>query len=156
MLPTASYAHLMAAQQGTLNIIDNHVFVVLSIPITAFEDIDNNTHISIDEFNQHRKKMAVLIKTEIMLIDENTHYEIDGLLLSPDTPHDKGATVIENITIMGRYTPSNISNNVKFSVGLFGKYSHEQTYKITTTNSKKNLKHSFEITTKNPTQLILK
>ena len=35
-------AHLMEAQQGTLNIIDDRAFMVLSLPISAFEDIDDN------------------------------------------------------------------------------------------------------------------
>ena len=26
------YAHLMVAQHGTLNVIDNHAFIVLSLP----------------------------------------------------------------------------------------------------------------------------
>ena len=33
-------AHLMLAQQGTLNIIDSDAFVVVSLPVSAFDGID--------------------------------------------------------------------------------------------------------------------
>jgi hypothetical protein len=51
-----AHAHLMVAQHGTLNIVDDGVFMVLSLPISAFNgvDEDSNGKISMLEFNNHR------------------------------------------------------------------------------------------------------
>jgi hypothetical protein len=37
-----AHAHLMVAQHGTLNIVDDGVFMVLSLPISAFDGIDDD------------------------------------------------------------------------------------------------------------------
>ena len=36
------FAHLMVAQHGTLNIVDDSVFMVLSLPVSAFEGLDDD------------------------------------------------------------------------------------------------------------------
>ena len=41
-LPQAALAHLMVAQHGSLNIVGDGAFMVLSLPASAFEDIDEN------------------------------------------------------------------------------------------------------------------
>jgi hypothetical protein len=49
-------AHLMVAQHGTLNVVDDGVFMVLSLPVSAFDgvDDDNDGKVSMLEFNNHR------------------------------------------------------------------------------------------------------
>jgi len=39
---TRALAHLMPAQQGTLNILDNAVFAALAIPVSAFTGVDDD------------------------------------------------------------------------------------------------------------------
>jgi hypothetical protein len=55
MSPSAQ-AHLMLAQHGTLNIVDDGAFMVLSLPISAFEGVDDDSDgkVSMVEFNNHR------------------------------------------------------------------------------------------------------
>ena len=40
-IPVAN-AHLMVAQQGTLNVVDDGAFVVMSLPISAFSSVDDD------------------------------------------------------------------------------------------------------------------
>ena len=41
------YAHVMVAQHGTLNVVDNDVFMVLSLPVSAFEGVDDENLLAI-------------------------------------------------------------------------------------------------------------
>ncbi len=58
IMPNLANAHLMVAEHGTLNFVDNNVFIVLSIPMSAFKGVDENKDgkVSIVEFNAHKKK----------------------------------------------------------------------------------------------------
>jgi hypothetical protein len=38
----AAYAHLMVAQRGTLNLVDNGAFMVISLPVTALAGTDDD------------------------------------------------------------------------------------------------------------------
>ncbi|WP_413699736.1 hypothetical protein ACLKMH_20465 [Psychromonas sp. KJ10-10] len=51
-----SQAHIMIAQHGTLNIHDNIVFMVLSLPVSAFTGIDDDGDgmLSVNEFDTHQ------------------------------------------------------------------------------------------------------
>ena len=48
-LPMTGSAHLMVPENGTLNFVDDNVYVVLSLPISAFKgvDDDNDGHVSL-------------------------------------------------------------------------------------------------------------
>ncbi len=39
IMPNLANAHLMVAEHGTLNFVDNNVFIVLSIPMSAFKGL---------------------------------------------------------------------------------------------------------------------
>ena len=55
-----AYAHMMVAQHGTLNVVNEVAFMVLSVPVSAFEGIDDDGdgQLSMEEFTQHRIAMA--------------------------------------------------------------------------------------------------
>jgi hypothetical protein len=63
------YAHLMVAQHGTLKLLDDNAFMVLSLPISAFEGIDddNDGKITMVEFNNHRADIIEAIKQNVTL-----------------------------------------------------------------------------------------
>ena len=62
-------AHLMVAQHGTLNFVGQSAFMVLSLPISAFKNIDDdgNGAISLTEFNLHRKAIEKSVREQISL-----------------------------------------------------------------------------------------
>ncbi|MEM5480850.1 YHYH protein [Pseudoalteromonas fuliginea] len=50
---TLANAHLMVAEHGTLNFVDNNVFIVLSIPMSAFKGDECNGRVGVTpEFPQ--------------------------------------------------------------------------------------------------------
>ena len=64
-------AHMMPAQQGTLNVLDNAVFTVLSLPLSAFPGNDDNGdgRLSPAEVLAHAAAMQVEIPQRVRLYD---------------------------------------------------------------------------------------
>lgn len=87
--PMAS-AHFMVAQHGTLNFVDDGVYMVLSLPMSAFsvEDIDGNGAISMVEFNTQRATVVAMLRRQVNLQDANGAIYLDGLMLAPELDHD--------------------------------------------------------------------
>ena len=144
------HAHLMVAQHGTLNFLDNNIFMVMSLPISAFEDIDDdmNGEISMIEFNNHRAKISITIKQNVLLSDNDKILPLQGLMLSPVISHSSVNEPIKHLTITGKYTLIHQNSNLNFDVRLFGKQVAEQVLKITATHKANNKKHVFELTPK--------
>ena len=156
ILPFSSYAHMMVEQRGTLNIVDDKVFMVLSIPMSAFYTIDSNKDgiVSMLEFTNNRKKIAKKIKGKVVLSNDKSTFTIDGLLLSPEASHTKKKS-IEYVTITGRYTVTGPLNDIKLNMDLFGLSKKHRTIEITSRNKKKNKKHTFTLTPQNNKGTIL-
>jgi len=157
-LPSLVNAHAMVAQHGTLNFVDNNVFLMLSMPISAFSGIDDNKNgnISMVEFNLHRKKISRDVKESVYLTAVKEKLLIDGLLLNPSTSHIKGDNNIDQITVMGRYLLPNSAIKVNFNVKLFGETVALKTYDITATNKKQGLTEQFNITSGTPSIQVFK
>ena len=157
-LPSIVNAHAMVAQHGTLNFVNNSVFLMLSMPISAFSGIDDNKdgNISMVEFNLHRKKISRDVKESVYLTAVKDKLLIDGLLLNPSISHIKGKDNIDQITVMGRYLLPDVLMEVNFNVKLFGKTAPLKTYDITATNKKQGLTKQFDITSGIPSMQVFR
>lgn len=145
---TAGHAHSMVAQHGTLNFIDNHVFLLLSLPVSAFQGIDddNDGHVSLLEFNAHRKAVSASVEKQIFLTHKQDELLIEGLLLGPSISHTTKNNHIDQISVMGRYTLPSSLTSVALNIQLFGDKKEEKKYEITAKNKKHKLTHKFELT----------
>ncbi len=162
-LPFSLYAHMMVEQHGTLNIVDDKVYIVLSIPMGAFYDADSNKGgiISMLEFTNSRKKLSKKIKNKVVLSNGKSTFSIDGLLLSPEASHTSEALHtkkeknIEYVTITGRYTITGPLNDIKLNMDLFGISKKHRIIEITSINKKQNEKYTFTLTPQNNSALIV-
>jgi hypothetical protein len=134
-------AHLMEAQQGTLNIIDDEAFMVLSLPISTFEDIDDNKNgaVSMVEFNDHRSTIIGFVKTRITLSDNEGNIPLEGVMLSPEV-------FISQLVVLGRFALVETNRPLRFHNGLYGQQEAEQVVKITATRQPDGKKYIFELT----------
>jgi len=141
ILPHAS-AHLMVAQHGTLNFKGDSVFMVLSLPVSAFETIDDDGDgkMSSAEFSKHRITIAETVKKRVKLSDEKGASTLRGLMLSPVKPHVVGKAHSKQLVIMGRFVLRDIDSaqgdKLKFQIGIFGKAADEKLFKVTATRKK--------------------
>ncbi len=134
-LSGSAQSHLMVAQHGTLNIVDNGAFMVLSLPISAFNalDKDNDGNVTMIEFNQQRAVIVAAIKEHVVLRDAVGPLALEGILLSPEVPHDSGTEFVTQLTVMGRFSLNQPTSPMEFSIGLYGVHDDEQRMEITGT-----------------------
>lgn len=150
------YAHLMVAQQGTLKLINDNAFMVLSLPISAFEGIDDNNDgkITMVEFNHHRTAIIGAIKQNVTLGSAQENAPLEGIMLSPVRPRDADSQVILQLAVMGRFALAETETRLLFHMGLYGKLDTEQTLEITATRQHDNQITVFALTPASPGRLI--
>lgn len=76
-------AHLMPAQQGTVNIVGNDVFTVLAVPVSVVPEADDNQdgRLSESEVQAHAPRLREVVQTRFVLRHEDEAGEV--LLLNP-------------------------------------------------------------------------
>lgn len=125
-------AHLMVAQKGTLNIKGNGAFVVLSIPVSSLAGGDDNGdgQLSRSELTQHHVSVAIDIKQRLLINDGNGRRELKDMLLTlaPEDHVHEGTT--SQLIITGRFDLTEIGQDAKLYVNLFGESTVEQVLEI--------------------------
>lgn len=154
-------AHLMVAQNGTLNIVDEDVYLVLSLPASAFSFADKNADglLTMVEFNIHRNAINKLVSQNISLSERLKKHSLDGILLSPVISHHDqklpaAQQAISQLTVMGKFNEVETSRPIQFHVGLYGKDTNTQKLKITATHQVKERKHVFQLSPNQPTMIL--
>ena len=146
-----SYAHMMVAQHGTLNIIDNNIFMVLSLPVSAFKGIDddNDSKLSIEEFTTHRSKITKIIHNKVILKDKSGKLDLQGMILSPVMSHHSVNKLSSQLIIMGRFTLVDPNSALQYQVGLFGQTPDEELLEIIATRQYDKRKQVIQLSPKN-------
>lgn len=145
--PTSAYSHLMVAQHGTLNFLEDSVYMVLSVPSSAFSDADENSDglLSIFEFSKHREAIIDLVAENVSFGSKKNNFVLHDLRVSPVTPHDAPKDPAEQIIVLGRFSLVNDVTELYFHMGLFGEQSKQQSLEITAKRKSTNDKHVFEV-----------
>jgi hypothetical protein len=149
-------AHLMVAQHGTLNIVDDGAFMVLSLPISAFKgvDDDNDGKVSMVEFNNHRAAIVASVGQNVTLSDQKGHLPLREIMLSPEVSHDATEESLSQLIVMGRFALAEAQGALRFQVGLFGDQANDQLLKIKVTRMSDNQEHVFELTPETPAGIL--
>jgi hypothetical protein len=158
LLPITSYAHVMVAQQGTLNVLDNGVFMVLSLPVSAFEgvDDDNDGKLSSAEFSRHHKAMSNLVHKKVILKDKKGKLTLEDMILSPVLSHQFPKSPSSQLIVMGRYSLADPLSSLEYKITLFGKGTIEKSFKITATRKKDHKKKVAKLTVTEPNVFFFK
>ena len=151
-----AHAHLMVAQHGTLNIVEDGVFMVLSLPLSAFEGVDDdgNGKVSMLEFNNHRGAIMESVTQGITLSDKQGSLPLQGVMLSPVAPHGTTGEALAQLTVMGRFTLNSSAEALRFNIGLYGRLDIEQMLEITATRASDKRRTVFELTPSTPARVI--
>lgn len=137
-LPLTSHAHLMVAQHGTLNISPNGVYMVLSLPVSSFNGIDDNHDgkLSKKEFDKYQYAISKVVHSKVTLSDDAIKRPLNGLILSPVFSHHKPTDPVSQIVVMGKFMLATENANMTFQVDLYGKTIEEQTIKVTASDKR--------------------
>lgn len=146
LLTTASaQAHLMAAQKGTLNLVGDAAFVVLSVPVSALQgaDDDGDGALSRAELGQHTVALRQQIQAGVQLRSTgNGPLPLQLLMLDVSAPEGQPEAPSRHLMVLGRFqlppqasagTNPASSGDLSLSFTLFGTRSEEQQQDLTIT-----------------------
>ena len=152
------YAHVMVAQHGTLNVIDDSVFMVLSLPVSAFEGVDDDKDdkLSAIEFTTHRLALIKMIHSKVILKDKSGKLPLQGMILAPVTSHHSPKAPSSQLIVMGRFTLVYPNSALKYRVELFGKTTPEALLEITATRKKDGSKQVIQLSQETPNVSLFK
>lgn len=144
--PTA-LAHMMVAQGGTLNFVDNDVFIVLSLPTSAFElnDTDGNSALSMAELNSQHEIVIEMINERVQLSDQSGPLLLQGLMLSPEKDHESALEHVSQVVVLGKFSYAETSEKLSFSNDLFGDDQSEQKFKMSARRKPEKIEQLFEL-----------
>jgi len=131
-----SQAHLMVEQYGTLNFTDTGAYFVLSIPVTAFENVDDNddSKLSGDELGQHSLKIRRQIQSHVQLYnDAGEQFPLEGLMLSLEAPDDNPGAPAAYLVALGRFATDASEPSPLLRISLTGEDPTEQVFRIKAT-----------------------
>lgn len=85
-------AHMMPAQQGTLNVIDNAVFEVVAVPVSALHgvDEDGDGRLSEQEVSRHQAELQQQVGSRFRLYEDDTRNWLGFPASSGDHPAKEG------------------------------------------------------------------
>jgi len=135
VLAQYTYAHMMVAQHGTLNVIDDGVFMVLSLPVSAFEGVDDDKDgkLSDLEFAKHRPEIVKSIHNKVVLKDKSGKLTLQGMILAPVSSHHSAKMPSPQLIVMGKFILVHPNSVLQYQVELFGKKAVEKSLEITVT-----------------------
>jgi len=127
-------AHLMAAQKGTLNQVGNLVYVVLSVPVSAFSvlDADGDGHLRAGELEANQAAIVAEVRANLKLTDQQRQQgDIADVMLTVSPAHEDSREIAaDQLVIMAVVRFAAAPSMIGIEVNLFGKTAAEQAYKI--------------------------
>jgi hypothetical protein len=136
----AVQAHLMVAQSGTLNIVGNGGYAVMSLPVDAFTGIDDDGDglLSLAEMRAHSSEIEAQVLRGLVLVNDSGACPLEGLMLNL-SPDDNAPTApAQHLVILGRFalggTEDQALSGLKLRFSLFGKDEKSQKQEITITH----------------------
>lgn len=146
----------MVAQRGTLTVIGDGAFMVLSLPASAFKEFDDDGDgmMSKSEFTSHRQNIVSAVNRNIRLAEKSGPRPLQGMMLSPVTAHSPGAVHADQLVVMGRFQLSGVEKALQLHIGLYGDKEDEQILSITTTRKADNFKQVVTLTPEYPTRTL--
>ncbi|MEM9529910.1 MAG: hypothetical protein AAGA23_03255 [Pseudomonadota bacterium] len=154
---TGAAAHPMAAQRGTLNVVDDGAYLVVSIPVSAFAGVDDDQdgRLSTEEFHRHQHAIAAAVIERVVLSDAGGACALEGLLLSPAHAHDTSSAPSSQLVAMGRYALNNPEGEMTLSFNLFGAAPDEQALEFSARRSPSQQRVAVTLTPTKPTAALL-
>lgn len=147
LLPLASYGHLMPVNRGTLNVLGDNIFMVLSLPTLSFSFIDENDDgkISQTEFKRNHQSLIQHVKKNVVLLGKSRKIELKDIMLTPVLSH-KDKSVIEQFTVMGKYSIfSDDRDQLYFSSSLSSSGSSQQDLALFLIEKAKNIRLKYQV-----------
>lgn len=150
---SAAYAHLMPAQQGSINLLDNAAFVVLSLPVSGLKKFDENIDANHDgrlsegELQLRRANIEQYVKQRFRLFEGADAGTVDFIQISTEQdeqdelantkaqifPIVRGAT---HVLVLMKISFKTAPKALRIEFDLFGALENEKQVAIKATRGK--------------------
>lgn len=143
LVAVPAQAHLMAAQKGTLNLVGDAAFLVLSVPVSALQGVDDDGDggLSPTELQAHMASIRTQVMAGVQLQGPNATLPLQLVMLDLTPPENAAVQPARQLVVMGRFAllPSptqaeGLPLTLRFS--LFGTAAAEQQQDFTITRQK--------------------
>jgi hypothetical protein len=126
-------AHLMPEQRGTINLVGDGAYLVLSVPVSAFVavDDDDDGKLSPIEFRRHFSAIQAGVNAGLQLTDVQGPRPIEGVLLSLANLDDAADKPSTHLVVMARFALNPAQEDVVLGVRLFGRFAGEDRFFLT-------------------------
>ena len=130
-----AHAHLVVAQRGTLNIVGNVAYMVLSLPVSALSGIDDDHDglLSVDELRAHGASIASQIRQGVSLNSDQGRSALEGVMLNTAPSDGTPSAPSTHLVVLGRFAIPAKATELMLALRLFGTRADEQTEQIAVT-----------------------
>jgi hypothetical protein len=120
--PRSAHAHLLPAQQGTVNVVGAELFAAVSVPTSALHDADDNGDGTLDvpELQRHEEALRAEADRRLVLRDGATlarTVRVD-LILSPE--HDAVGGRADHVVVLKHAALDASPEDLRVECDLFG------------------------------------
>lgn len=132
---SAAEAHLVVSQHGTLNIVGDGAYMVLSLPVSALTGFDDNhdSLLSVGELRAHTASIESQIKRGVTLGSSLGPSKLEGVMLNTEAPDSDPSAPSTHLVVLGRFAVPAQATELTFALHLFGTGADEQTEHIAVT-----------------------
>lgn len=143
LVAAVSQAHLMPAQQGTVNLQGKAAFVVLAVPVSVMPQFDDNRdgRFSAQEMATHRDGIEAQVKAGFQLFDATQGLRLDFIQASEEQHESVDASGSPNAELLApagarhflvlmKWSWTRETPRLHLQFNLFGKESAEQQFSI--------------------------
>jgi len=132
---SAAHAHLVVSQRGTLNIVGDGAYMVLSLPVSSLSgfDDDHDGLLSVDELRAHGASIESQIQQGVALESDQGRSALEGIMLNTAPPDSTPSAPSTHLVVLGRFAIDPQAAQLKLALRLFGTRADEQTEQIAVT-----------------------
>ena len=133
----------MVAQKGTVNLQGDGAYMVVSLPVSAFQGIDDDGDgaWSPQELGLHAAQIHIQLAQQLRLRDAQGPRPIEGVTLIPTPPDDRPNDPVTQLVVMARFVLAHPvaldalypEQGLLFHAGLYGQQAAEKQLSITVT-----------------------
>lgn len=148
MASFSAQAHLMVAQHGTLNITGDGVFMVLSLPVSAFSDVDDDDDglLSAHEIQTHHSAILNQVGAALVLLVDGQAHALQSPLITPTFGHGNPSNKASQIVVTGRFNLHHPRQSLTFKAALFGAHEDEKSLNISVKRPAQSLRSQATLT----------
>lgn len=159
-------AHVIAAQKGTLNIVGDAAFMVLSVPVAALHGVDDDGDAALSkaELQAHAEAVRAQVQAGVQLLGPHGPLPLQLVMVDVAAPDDAPTAPASHLSVLGRFqvraagshagtSQADSSDALRLHFSLFGGQASERQQHLTITRQQQT--QWLRFTPERPTHLLL-